>query len=115
MFILSSQGSQIINIEKIISRSSAIFGNLPYNISSQILVSILRVKKYPPKFNDLIFMFQKELGEKIIGSYPSLHYGRLSILVKYRLESIFLEKYFTISFNLEYQILEYLCLTIFLI
>ena len=84
------------NIEKIISRRSAIFGNLPYNISSQILVSILRVKKWPPKFNDLIFMFQKELGEKIIGSYPSLHYGRLSILVKYRFNII---KKFLVSPN----------------
>ena len=73
------------NIEKIISRRSAIFGNLPYNISSQILVSILRVKKWPPKFNDLIFMFQKELGAKIVGTFPSKNYGRLSILSNYRL------------------------------
>ena len=31
-------------------------------------------------------MFQRELGEKIIGSYPSLNYGRLSILTNYRLK-----------------------------
>jgi len=79
------------NIEKIITKRSAIFGNLPYNISSQILVKILKIKNWPPKFNDLIFMFQKELGEKIIGKYPSSQYGRISILTNYRLN--FLEKF----------------------
>ena len=49
-----------INLEKIIYDNSIIFGNLPYNISSQILVNMIRFKKWPPKFIDLIFMFQKE-------------------------------------------------------
>ena len=73
------------DIEKISKNNLAIFGNLPYNISSQILVKILKFKKWPPKYNDVIFMFQKELGEKIIGKYPSSNYGRLSILTSYRL------------------------------
>ena len=58
---------------------------MPYNISSQILVKFIQLNKWPPKFNDIIFMFQKELGEKIIGNYPSKNYGRLSILTNYRL------------------------------
>ena len=33
-------------------------------------------------------MFQKELGEKIIGKFPSSKYGRLSIISNYRLENI---------------------------
>ena len=53
------------NLEKILSKNSIIIGNLPYNISSQILVKILKFKKWPPKISNLIFMFQKELGEKI--------------------------------------------------
>ena len=61
-----------------------IIGNLPYNISSQILVKFIKFKIWPPKFNDIIFMFQKELGEKIIGKYLSKNYGRLSILTYYR-------------------------------
>ena len=74
------------NLEKIIKKNSIIFGNLPYNISSQILVKIINFKGWPPKFNDLIFMFQKELGEKILGKYKSSNYGRLSILSNYRLK-----------------------------
>ena len=75
-----------LNIEKLCRKNSVIFGNLPYNISSQILVKILKFKKWPPKFTDIILMFQKELGEKILGKFPSANYGRLSILTSYRLK-----------------------------
>ena len=74
------------NIEKIIKKDSIIFGNLPYNISSQILVKFLKFRNWPPKYNNLIFMFQKELGEKIISQYPSKNYGRISILTNFRLK-----------------------------
>ena len=84
------------DIEKLKIKDSIIFGNLPYNISSQILIKILNFKKWPPDFNDLIFMFQKELGDKIIGKYPSSNYGRLSIITSYRLEVI---KKFLVSQN----------------
>lgn len=47
------------DIEKLKLENVIIFGNLPYNISSQILVKILNFKKWPPNFSDLIFMFQK--------------------------------------------------------
>ena len=47
------------NLEKILRKKTIIFGNLPYNISSQILVKIIKFKKWPPDFLDLIFMFQK--------------------------------------------------------
>ena len=73
------------DMEKICKKNSIIFGNLPYNISSQILVKVLKFKKWPPNFEDIIFMFQKELGDKIISKFPSSNYGRLSILTSYRL------------------------------
>ena len=76
------------NIEKIDNDQTVIFGNLPYNISSQILVKILRFRKWPPKFSNLILMFQKELGNKIIGKFLTDDYGRLSILSNYRLKNI---------------------------
>jgi len=72
------------DLEKLKIKNSIIIGNLPYNISSQILVKIIK-KKWPPNFSDIIFMFQKELGEKILGKYPSSNYGRISILTNYRL------------------------------
>jgi 16S rRNA (adenine1518-N6/adenine1519-N6)-dimethyltransferase len=84
------------NLEKILNENCIIFGNLPYNISSQILVKIIKFKNWPPKFTDLILMFQKELAEKITGKHLTKNYGRLSILTNYRLNVL---KKFTVSPN----------------
>ena len=51
------------DLEKKIKKNSIIFGNLPYNISTQILVKLLKFKNWPPKYNKLILMFQKKLQE----------------------------------------------------
>ena len=72
-------------LEKILKTKTIIFGNLPYNISSQILIKIIKYKLFETKVEDMILMFQKELGEKIICEYPSKHYGRLSIFCNYKL------------------------------
>ena len=85
-----------MKVEKLVAKDSAIFGNLPYNISSQILIQIIRFSMWPPKFKDLIFMFQKEMGEKITGKFLTSGYGRLSILANYRLSIL---KSFLISPN----------------
>jgi len=85
-----------LNLEKICKNNFTVFGNLPYNISSQILVGFLRFNKWPPKYTNLIFMFQKELGEKIVAKFPSKNYSRISILFHSRLELI---KKFFISPN----------------
>ena len=74
------------NFEKKIKNNSIIFGNLPYNISSQILVKIIRFKESSPKYSSLIFMFQKEMAERIIGKFNTSKYGRLSILANYKLK-----------------------------
>ncbi len=85
-----------INIKDLLVKNTIIIGNLPYNISSQILVKFIRVKPWPPNFDRLIFMFQKEVGEKIIANYGSSNYSRLSILTKYRLKVL---NYFYVSKN----------------
>ena len=84
-----------IDLEKIIDLKSIVFGNLPYNISSQILVKLIKFKNWPPKFTDLIFMFQKEVAEKIIGK----SFGRLTIITNYRLK---LSNKFNVSPNCFY-------------
>ncbi len=74
------------NFENQLKNNSIIFGNLPYNISSQILVKIIKFKKSPPRYSSLILMFQKEMAERILAKYKTLHYGRLSILTSYKLQ-----------------------------
>ena len=84
-----------IDLEKIIDIKSIVFGNLPYNISSQILVKLIKFKNWPPKFTDLILMFQKEVAEKIIGK----SFGRLTVITNYRLK---LSNKFNVSPNCFY-------------
>ena len=72
------------NLDKIIKKNTIIFGNLPYNISSQIFIKTIKLKNWEDYINGVVFMFQKELGEKIISKYPSENYGRLSILANLR-------------------------------
>ncbi len=74
------------DLKKVLKKDSVIFGNLPYNISSQILVRIIKIKNLYSIINDIVFMFQKELGEKIICKFPSKNYGRLSILSNYKFD-----------------------------
>lgn len=74
-----------LNLDKEIKNKSIIYGNLPYNISSQILVKFIKMKKISTKYTQLIFMFQKEMAERITGKYKSSKYGRLAILSNYNL------------------------------
>jgi 16S rRNA (adenine1518-N6/adenine1519-N6)-dimethyltransferase len=74
------------DLEKKIKKNSIIVGNLPYNISSQILVKLVKFKKWLPKYKKLILMFQKEVADKILAKYNTTDYGRLTILAAARLK-----------------------------
>ena len=63
-----------------------VFGNLPYNISTEILCKwILNIDKDNFWFNKLILMFQKEVADRIIADFNTSSYGRLSILSNWKL------------------------------
>ena len=62
-----------------------VFGNLPYNISTEILSTWITKLKNRYWFSDLILMFQKEVADRIIAQYNTSAYGRLSILANWRL------------------------------
>ena len=72
----STLSNQVLNV----------FGNLPYNISTEILVKwILNINKKKVWFNYLVLMFQKEVADRIISEYNTKNYGRLTILANWRL------------------------------
>ena len=62
-----------------------VFGNLPYNISTEILSSWITNLKDDYWFSDLILMFQKEVADRIVAQFNNSNYGRLSILANWRL------------------------------
>ena len=62
-----------------------VFGNLPYNISTEIISKWITNLKDEFWFENLILMFQKEVADRIIAEYNTSNYGRLSILSNWKL------------------------------
>ena len=63
-----------------------IVSNLPYNISTALLVSWLSAEPWPPWYDSLVLTFQKEVAERIVAEPGSKQYGRLSVLAQWRTE-----------------------------
>ena len=79
----------ILNFDenKIDKEQLIVFGNLPYNISTEILCRwILNLNDKKIWFKNLILMFQKEVADRIISEYNTSNYGRLSILANWKLD-----------------------------
>ena len=81
---------------KIMDKNIIVYGNLPYNISTKILSTLILFKKWPPWYSTLIFMFQKEVADRIIAKTNTKEYGRLAVLSNWRLE---VKKHFDVSSN----------------
>ena len=68
------------------NKTLTVFGNLPYNISTEILCKwILNIKQII-WFDCLVLMFQKEVADRIISDFNTKSYGRLTILANWRLD-----------------------------
>ncbi|MDA8844972.1 16S rRNA (adenine(1518)-N(6)/adenine(1519)-N(6))-dimethyltransferase RsmA [Candidatus Pelagibacter bacterium] len=63
----------------------SVFGNLPYNISTEILSKWILNIGSNFWFNSLVLMFQKEVADRIISEFNNSNYGRLSILSSWKL------------------------------
>jgi 16S rRNA (adenine1518-N6/adenine1519-N6)-dimethyltransferase len=61
-----------------------IAANLPYNIGTELLVRWLTPKTWPPYWQSLTLMFQREVAERIVAQPGSKAYGRLAILAQWR-------------------------------
>ena len=74
-----------ISEDKISNEKLTVFGNLPYNISTEILSKWIVNIKRNFWFESLVLMFQKEVAERIIAESNTSKYGRLSILSNWKL------------------------------
>lgn len=63
--------------------NTIVYGNLPYNVSSQILIKLIKLETI--KFKNLILMFQKEMADRILADTNTKSYGRLSIISQWRM------------------------------
>ena len=57
-----------------------IVANLPYNIATALLIGWLTAEPWPPWYDRLVLMFQREVAERIVAAPGSKTYGRLSVL-----------------------------------
>jgi 16S rRNA (adenine1518-N6/adenine1519-N6)-dimethyltransferase len=64
-----------------------IVANLPYNIATALLVSWLTAEPWPPWYDRMVLMFQREVAERIVAPPGSKTYGRLSVLAGWRTQA----------------------------
>jgi 16S rRNA (adenine1518-N6/adenine1519-N6)-dimethyltransferase len=64
-----------------------IVANLPYNIGTELLVRWLTVEAWPPFYQSLTLMFQREVAERIVAKPASSAFGRLGVLAGWRTDA----------------------------
>jgi 16S rRNA (adenine1518-N6/adenine1519-N6)-dimethyltransferase len=64
-----------------------IVANLPYNIATALLISWLSVEPWPPWYDMMVLMFQREVAERIVARENDEAYGRLAVLANWRAET----------------------------
>ena len=63
-----------------------VVANLPYNVGTALLIGWLTLDAWPPWYDQLVLMFQREVAERIVATPGSKSYGRLSVLAQWRTE-----------------------------
>ncbi|KJC59778.1 16S rRNA methyltransferase [Bradyrhizobium sp. LTSPM299] len=64
-----------------------IVANLPYNIATHLLVDWLSIEPWPPWYDTMVLMFQREVAERIVAHEDDEAYGRLAVLANWRAET----------------------------
>jgi 16S rRNA (adenine1518-N6/adenine1519-N6)-dimethyltransferase len=67
--------------------AARVVANLPYNIATPLLIGWLTVATWPPWYDALVLMFQREVAERIVADPGSKSYGRLTVLAQWRCEA----------------------------
>ena len=64
-----------------------IIANLPYNIATALLVGWLGAEPWPPWYDSMVLMFQREVAERLVAAPGTAQFGRLSVLAGWRSEA----------------------------
>ena len=82
--VVSADAMAIDEAELFAGGRVRVAANLPYNIGTVLLVKWLTVEAWPPFWQSLTLMFQREVAERIVAKPDTEHYGRLSVLTQWR-------------------------------
>jgi 16S rRNA (adenine1518-N6/adenine1519-N6)-dimethyltransferase len=69
------------------STRARIVANLPYNIATALLIDWLSIEPWPPWYDMMVLMFQREVAERIVARENDETYGRLGVLANWRAET----------------------------
>jgi 16S rRNA (adenine1518-N6/adenine1519-N6)-dimethyltransferase len=69
------------------SARAKIVANLPYNIATALLIDWLSIEPWPPWYDMMVLMFQREVAERIVARENDEAYGRLGVLANWRAET----------------------------
>jgi 16S rRNA (adenine1518-N6/adenine1519-N6)-dimethyltransferase len=69
------------------SSKAKIVANLPYNIGTNLLIGWLSIEPWPPWYDMMVLMFQREVAERIVAREDEEGYGRLGVLANWRAET----------------------------
>jgi len=69
------------------SIKAKIVANLPYNIATALLIDWLSIEPWPPWYDMMVLMFQREVAERIVAAENDEAYGRLAVLANWRAET----------------------------
>lgn len=84
--ILNADALQV-DVASLLTPPIRVVANLPYNIGTELLIRWLSPDHWPPFWDSLTLMFQKEVAERIVAKPRSDHYGRLALLVGWRADA----------------------------
>jgi 16S rRNA (adenine1518-N6/adenine1519-N6)-dimethyltransferase len=81
--ILNADALQI-DVSAYLTAPVRVVANLPYNVGTELLIRWLTPNAWPPFWQSLTLMFQKEVAERIVARPRTEHYGRLALLAQWR-------------------------------
>lgn len=85
--VLEGDALRVDPVRELGGAPARIVANLPYNVATPLLVNWLTVEPWPPWYDSMTLMFQREVAERIVAAPGSKSYGRLSVLTGWRTQA----------------------------
>jgi 16S rRNA (adenine1518-N6/adenine1519-N6)-dimethyltransferase len=84
--VISGDALEVDLVPHLDGGPTRIVANLPYNVATALLIGWITAEPWPPFYDRLVLMFQREVAERIVAEPGSKTYGRLSVLAQWRTE-----------------------------
>jgi 16S rRNA (adenine1518-N6/adenine1519-N6)-dimethyltransferase len=84
--IVSGDALRFDYVAQLAGARTKVVANLPYNIATALLIDWLTAEPWPPWYDMLVLMFQREVAERIVAKVGDKAYGRLAVLAGWRCE-----------------------------